>query len=157
MATPEKKTNRTLLLRLRVHKVPRVADNTQSHLDPRQWSGLILDWFNPSERPIDLDERYVPRLVLSISQPTFWSSDSLPGTKLHRIVFTVRDRLLTVIANVRLDMRQPSELMRPVIGAMARGHNRVVADEPTRSHCPRCFRVLASEAKKQFHNGLMSD
>lgn len=52
-------------------------------------------------------------------------------------------------------MRQPSELMGPVVGAMASGNKRVVADEPTRSHRPRCVRVLASEAKEQFHNSLM--
>jgi hypothetical protein len=77
------------------------------------------------------------------------NSDSLPGPKLHGIVL---DRLLTVIANVSLDMRQPPEIMRPVVGAMTRGHNRVVIDEPTCTHRPRGVLVLAIEAKKQLYN-----
>lgn len=80
------------------------------------------------------------------------NSDSLPGPKLHGIVLAVLDRLLTVIANVSLDMCQPPESMRPVVGAMASGHNRVIIDEPTCTHRPRGVLVLASEAKKQFYN-----
>lgn len=149
---PEEEAYRTLLLRFGIHKVPRVAYYTQNHLGTSQRGWPILYGCNSGIWSIDLYKRYVSRLIVLTTKPTLRNSDSLPGPKLHSIVPAVLNRLLTVIANISLDMRQPPEIMRPVVGAMASGHNRIIVDEPTCTHRPRGVLVLASEAKKQFHN-----
>ena len=153
----EGKTYRTMLLRLGIHKVARVSYYTQNHFRTSQWSWLILYGFDSGKWPIDLYEGYVTRLIFPTSEPTLRSSDSLPSPKLHGIVAVVLDRLLTVIANVRLDNRQPPKGVRPIVGAMAGSHNRIAVDEPACSHHPRGVLVLASEAKKQFDNSLNFD
>lgn len=150
-------TYSTLLLRFGIHKVAGIANYTEYHLGTCQWSWPILYGRYPGKWPIDLYERYVSRLIAPISEPALRSSNSLSGPKLHGIFGGVLDRFLTAIAYVGLDIRQPPKGMRPVVGAMSSGHNRIVVDEPACTHRPRGVLVLASEAKEQFDNSFIFD
>ncbi len=145
------KTHRPLLLGLCIHEIPRVAYHAQNDLGASQWSRLILDGFNPREWAIDLDESNISTWIVCRGKPTSRNRDSLSGTELHRPSILL-DRILSVVANVRLDMSQSSHLVRPVEDAVARGHDGVIVDEPACAHGPGAGLALASIAKKELDN-----
>lgn len=60
--------------------------------------------------------------------------------------------VFTMVPDVRLDLLYLAEIVRPVIGAMARSDQQIRGDQPSSSHRPWRTGFLFSKVQEEFDN-----